>query len=332
MRVSLLTFGGSLIGTGHLFRCLNIANWINLVDDSVEISFHVLDTGVEPQYKALNILKSRTSCQVSIETNDSLSDAGWDILIVDLLNTPKKNMNHLKGNSNFLVSIDNTSNSRIFSDMNINPLYYAVGKSLTSKNDYIGPQYHIISPEFYNIRSYFKNTVKNILVIQGGADPFNLTYKIILQLNFIKNKYKEIVLHVITGPAYSHSKSLLDFNKKKDSNIVFHKDVKNMSSFLQNIDLAISSIGVTAFEIASMGIPAVHITAIEKEVETGLALNRLGVSVFSGMYNQISQDFIQKNISNLINNNILRKRMRASCLQLFKTSCSREMIEKILRK
>ena len=94
MRVSLLTFGGSLIGTGHLFRCLNIANWINLVDDSVEISFHVLDTGVEPQYKALNILKSRTSCQVSIETNDSLSDAGWDILIVDLLNTPKKNMNH----------------------------------------------------------------------------------------------------------------------------------------------------------------------------------------------------------------------------------------------
>jgi UDP-2,4-diacetamido-2,4,6-trideoxy-beta-L-altropyranose hydrolase len=332
MKVSLLTFGGSLIGTGHLFRCLNIAKWIRLVDDSVEISFHVLDTGIESQHKALNILKSRTSCQVSMHTNESLSNTCWDILIVDLLNTPVKIMNYLKGGSNFLVSIDNTSISRTFSDININPLYYTVGEFLISKNDYIGPQYHIISPEFYNTRSYFKNTVKNILIVQGGADPFNFTYKIILQLGFIKSKYKEIVLHVITGPAYSQSKSLLGFNNKKDNNIIFHKDVKNMSSFLQNIDLAISSIGVTAFEIASMGIPAIHITAIEKEVETGLALNRLGVSVFSGVHNKASQDFLQSNISNLIDNSALRKRMRASCLHFFNTSCSREMIEKILRK
>ena len=105
-----------------------------------------------------------------------------------------------------------------------------------------------------------------------------------------------------------------------------------MSSFLQNIDLAISSIGVTAFEIASMGIPAIHITAIEKEIETGQALNRLGVSAFSGVYNKTSQDFLQSNISNLIDNSALRKRMRASCLHFFNTSCSREMIEKILRK
>ena len=39
--------------------------------------------------------------------------------------------------------------------------------------------------------------------------------------------------------------------------------------FLKNIDIAISSIGITAFEIASMGIPAVHVTSVKKEVETG---------------------------------------------------------------
>jgi UDP-2,4-diacetamido-2,4,6-trideoxy-beta-L-altropyranose hydrolase len=328
MKIALLTFGGVHIGVGHLFRCLNIASWIDILGDEIDLSFHLMDMGKEPQDKAFTILNSRTNYPIFFQKESSLKNLSWDILIVDLLDTPFQIMNYLKKNSNMLVSIDNTSKSRIFSDININPLYYG-DYSGSSSNDYIGPQYQIISPNYYNGQSNFNSVVKNILVIQGGADPFNLTTKIIKELLSIKKSYNDIKIHVVIGPANTHFENYIKLNKE---GFIFHHDVKDMSNLLKNIDIAISSIGITAFEIASMGIPAVHVTSVKKEVETGIALSKLGVSIFSGLSLNSDLGPLKNDLVNLINDLSARKKMRDTCLRFFKVSFGKSIIHKILGK
>ena len=109
-----------------------------------------------------------------------------------------------------------------------------------------------------------------------------------------------------------------------------HENIIDMSYFLEDIDIAISSIGVVAFEIASMGIPAIHVTGIEKELETAEAMSALGVSINIGLYHSLSSEF-NDTLVKLIDNESLRKEMRDNCLKNFNVGFSRKLIEIILK-
>ena len=329
MNLSFITFGGESIGTGHIFRCLNIAKWVNEIRIDVNVSFFLLDIGLESQHKSVEIIKSRSNYKVSQININSLSELNFNILVSDLLNTPEKVAKILRKKSKFMVSIDNTSSSRVYSDLNINPLYYDIPSKYKTKYDYIGPKFHITSSKFKYLKSRYRKEVKNILITQGGADPFNLTYNIISDLEFIRKSYKNITIHVLLGPAYRHNKSLLKF--KKYNNIIFHNNIIDMGDFLKNIDIAISSIGITAFEVAELGIPSIHLTSIEKEVETGKALKELGVSVFLGIYCKNGMRYLLRNsLSYLIDNEYARLKMRKNCSKVFNRSFTESVVNDIL--
>ena len=328
MKISFITFGGREIGTGHLFRCLAIADWMRQLKLNAEISFHLYDSGFEEQNKALEILQSRSNYSCSIQNKNSIKGMNFDTVVLDLLDVPIDLMEFVKKKSNFLVSIDNVSNSRELSNIAINPLYYKINKSKIN-HDYIGPKFQIISHKFFNKKSNWKNKVEKILIIQGGSDPFGFAPKIAkdIELLLLNNS---ISLHVVVGPATNKSNDLINLSNKHPSQIVIHENIVEMSNFLENIDLAISSIGVVAFEIASMGIPAIHITGVEKELESAESMSDLGVSINMGIYNSLSTELLDA-VVKLKDNKFLRKQMRDNCLKNFNSSFTKKLIELIAK-
>jgi spore coat polysaccharide biosynthesis predicted glycosyltransferase SpsG len=105
LKISFITFGGREIGTGHLFRCLAIADWMRQLKLNAEISFHLYDSGFEEQNKALEILQSRSNYSCSIQNKNSINGMNFDIVVLDLLDVPIDLMELVKKKSNFLVSI-----------------------------------------------------------------------------------------------------------------------------------------------------------------------------------------------------------------------------------
>lgn len=328
MKIAFITFGGRIIGTGHLFRCLAIADWIKQLESNVEISFHLYDSGFEEQDKALEILNSRSSYISNIQDNNSIKELDFETVVLDLLDTPFDFMSLIKKRSKFLVSIDNVSSSRRLSNIAINPLYYRINKNKINE-DYVGPKFQIISHKFFNKKSNWRNKVEKILIIQGGSDPFGISPKIVKHLESLALE-RSISFHVIVGPASKQSCELINLSKKYPGKIVIHENIIEMSDFLRDIDLAISSIGVVAFEIASMGIPSIHITGVKKELETAKSMSDLGVSINMGMYNFVSTK-LHRELIKLIDNKTLRRSMRDNCLENFNSGISKKLIELIAK-
>ena len=320
--VSFVTFGGNIIGTGHLFRCMSISEWIKFSrqDLNIKISFYLYDCDHESIKVSNKIIKQYSEYKPQVINYKTLNKIKWDIVIVDLLNAPLDLMKYLSNKATRVIAIDNISESRNFSDIAINPLYYKLedrirGKSNKLKHDLIGPEYQIIARKYKDSRTVRDGNVENILIIQGGADPNNVSEKILKELYRVLVKNSNLKVHVVLGPAAL--KKIQNLPEQLAKRVFIYYNIIDMDRFLINIDIAISSIGINAFEIASMGIPSIHVTSIEKELETGAYLEKIGVSILHGLFNESKNGSIVEKIELLIRDNKLRNNMKNRAFKIF---------------
>ena len=132
-------------------------------------------------------------------------------------------------------------------------------------NVYEGIKYFCIRDEFLEESpKEFSEEAKNVMIIFGGADPANLTGRLYEICKVLHEKHKELEFHFITGFAYEHKDEVVTDEKY---HIYVHHDVKRVSSYMSQADLAVTSQGRTIHELASMGVPAIVMAQNEREAE-----------------------------------------------------------------
>jgi spore coat polysaccharide biosynthesis predicted glycosyltransferase SpsG len=173
----------------------------------------------------------------------------------------KKKYNlHLFDLKNYSKKIYKLKNVLVFENINqklkkiisINPLDNDLPNS--------GPEYFIYPESFKNKKKKFEFLKKklNILVVHGRNDSNNQLKKLIKILIFNKKKIQfDFTINV---------KVKKSFNIKKNNLIKFLPTFKNEYDIYKNIDLAISGVGNTAYELGYLGIPTIHFSAEKREV------------------------------------------------------------------
>jgi len=81
-----------------------------------------------------------------------------------------------------------------------------------------------------------------------------------------------------------------------------------------------------------MAIPTIYVTAIEKELETGEALEKLGVGKFLGKYEELQYGHLYNNVLNIVKSNEMRVHMRENCLKKFSKNGAENFIKSIFNK
>ena len=115
-------------------------------------------------------------------------------------------------------------------------------------------------------------------MIFGGSDNEDITRKILPY--FFDKKYD---VTVIVGPSYLH----LDELKKIIPNQLNFKIIyneKNISRRFLEQDLVISSSGITAYELACLGIPSILIPADEYQTKTSAEMEKMGFGINYGRW------------------------------------------------
>lgn len=301
------TDGHSEIGLGHIYRCLLLG--YNLIDH--EIRF-VISSKSEAGIK--KIRESHFSYIVindNYEIGELVEKYNCDILVNDILDTDKEYIKYCKNLGVRVVNFEDLGNGAPYADAVINDLY---DKRNDYKNHYWGSEFYCIRDEFLLAKpGEFKEDVQEILIIFGGTDPCNLTYRLFEIIKSIPNNDK-IHYTFILGMGYKNSQELIDAADQLDLNIEIVQDVKLMTEYMQKSDIAISSQGRTMLELASMAVPTILLAQNEREQHHEFGYLKNGF-INLGLGNKVENQTIRETLIWLINSPQIRKQMKDQMLK-----------------
>jgi len=299
-------------GMGHITRCLAIANALRKNRDA-EILFitwgfseglnKVLDAG----YKVKEIpMIINPEDELNLIIN-FLKEFNPHLIVVDMLDTNPDLMKRIKELGIVLLSFDDLGPGKNYSDILIYNLVKNPKSHSSKQKCYVGPSYMPLNEKIKKIRERKIGKMgKNILVSFGASDPGGFTLKTIKALDKSSQDYN---ITVIIGPVFSQNVKLKETleNAKKKYNLKFNVSQQEFIELLQKSDIAITSGGVTVYELAATGIPG--IVLCQNEHENSNAFEEYGFVIKLGLGKLVTENKILSTVESLSKDENLRRKM-----------------------
>lgn len=289
------------LGLGHIYNCITLA--------SLLYEHQVLFVISKSSKEGIEKLRETGLPYVAIRKEDELAEIiasfSPDIWVNDCLDTGLEYISWLKKRIPRVITIEDLGSGTKRADAVINALYNDT--MLSGENIYNGWKYVCLRDEFQVIgRNKFSREVKKVLIMFGGTDPTNMNGKIYPIAEKLSELYQEIEFHFIVGLGYDAQKYGISTNQEK--RIFIHSNVRRVTKYMTNADIAITSQGRTIFELAAMCIPSIVISHNHRESKHDFAQMSNGF-LNLGMAENMDAEMLQNTLIWLINTPNIRKNM-----------------------
>ena len=182
----------------------------------------------------------------------------------------------------------------------------------------LGPQYALLREEFYKVRKHFRKqdgNLRNILVFYGGSDLTNETMKALHALRVFHETHRETTADVIVGATNPHQKEIQAFCTASDVRdwITYHCQVDNMAEFMARADLALGAGGSTTWERCFLELPAIVTSVAENQVKIAEDCASAGYITYLGRAEDVTETQIVSALKAATEERLLKQmaRMRA---------------------
>lgn len=297
--------GYAEIGLGHIYRGLMLA--YNLIDHNIKFVLSAKsDIGLK------KIQSSHFAYEVMEEDKELvqlIADFDCDILINDILDTTEEYILMCKRTGVRVVNFEDLGEGAIVADAVINDLY---DEKYESKNHFWGSDYYLIRDEFLLAEpTKFNPEVKEVLVIFGGTDPSNLTERVLT----VVHELNEPTIHFtfVLGLGYPEKEKVEKYAADYNLNVDIIQDVKMMTEYMGNADVALSSQGRTMLELASMGVPTILLAQNTREQHHEFGYLKNGF-INLGLGKEVENETIKQTILWLVRSPQIRKQMKQQML------------------
>ncbi|OEH86754.1 UDP-2,4-diacetamido-2,4,6-trideoxy-beta-L-altropyranose hydrolase [Desulfuribacillus stibiiarsenatis] len=331
------------IGTGHIMRCLTLAEQIRSMTQNVEICFICqrlegnLITYIQNQYNipVLEVHGDDNPEQLIHKIIKNYSAV--DLLIVDhyqLDSIWHKKMRDIAKN---ILVIDDLSNRELecdaLLDQNYNENMFNRYKHFVPEHCrlFIGPKHLLLRNEFLETKAKARlvgqtkeilNLTK-ILIFYGGSDPTNETEKALEALMLLKwQSFKIKVIVGITNPKSHDIKSFC-----KSHNIEVLQNVSNMAEILMDIDIVLGSGGVSMWERCYLGIPTITTIVAENQRQTTIAASAFGAVWNAGWHEEVQVDNLVELIQTAVSQPEELHRMAKLSFELMQLGTEGKLLE-----
>lgn len=173
----------------------------------------------------------------------------------------------------------------------------------------LGSRYALLRREFQPYRGYQRVTdtsASRILVTLGGADPDNLTEGVMLALEQVEHP---LAMRVVVGSSNPHLESLTASAARSRHQVVIAHNVVNMPELMTWADVAISAAGSTVWEAALVGLPLLTITLADNQAAIAADLAQRGAAVDLGPGHDFSPSTAAVQVANVLGDPDTRARM-----------------------
>ncbi len=322
----------SEIGTGHVMRCLALAQaWQDRGGQAVFIS-HCESEALRKRLDAEGfgfIGLKRTSpdpfdLDFTLSTLDKLKAQNSTLqtwLVVDGYHFDRDYQKSLKAAGYKLLWVDDYGHAdHYYADLVLNQNIFAAPSLYSNREPYmellLGTRYVLLRREFKRWQGWQRQTptpARKVLVTLGGADPDNVTVKAIQALKQVDRPGLEA--RIVIGPA-NQNLELLKREIGDNAGLQILTGVTEMSDLMAWADVCISAGGTTCFELAFMGLPSMVTVLSENQSEFAEGLERAGISLNLGWFHQVTAPEIAAKLNILLHDGEQWRRMSQSGRQL----------------
>lgn len=279
------------IGTGHVMRCLSIAEELRRHGESVTfitadersrgmieeqgfsiICLNSMWNDLEKEISSLiRVIKAQEISSLLIDsyfvTEAYLKEIGkyTKIIYIDDINQ-------------FLYPVDLLVNYNIYAgELEYEKRYREAG--LDTKF-LLGCSYVPLREEFCCIDRKISETVSRVLITSGGTDSWDAVGGI-LETFAEKQWFGMTEFHVILG-RFNKNREKLEKRWEDHKNVVLLSNIKNMAEQMKQCDIAVTAGGVTTYELCAVGIPSVMYTLADNQMDIANTVSRLGIIPWVG--------------------------------------------------
>jgi len=287
------------IGTGHLMRCLALAQaWQDAGGQAVFLmatKAPALESRLQSEgMEIVHLLVQSGSIDDAIQTSYYAHQVGADWIVVDGYHFGTDYQRIIKNQKCRLLLIDDLGSFEYYyADLILNQNVYAHEELYRNREPYtqllLGTRYALLRREFLKWRGWKReipDVARKVLVTMGGSDPDNVTLKVIQALQQVDLDGLEAI--VVVGGSNPHYEELQSAVQDARSSIRLESNVTNMPELMAWADVAISGGGSTSWELAFMGVPALILILASNQRPIAERLDAVGVAVNLGWYEDVS--------------------------------------------
>jgi spore coat polysaccharide biosynthesis protein SpsF len=215
----------------------------------------------------------------------------------------------LRATNTLVVALDDGTARRLMADASFYPpvpQVFGLDWSLAEREPNVGWEWVALGQE--NLPPRMQNAgTPHILVSMGGSDPHGLTLPAVKALASIRRNVK---VTVIVGPSVSADAE--DAVRLEAPAFTVVRNPANLGDIMATADVALVTFGVTAYELASIGVPAIYICLNEDHAESASAFVRAGMGVSLGLAASLEPHDMSDSVVDLLDDPDLCRSMSAA--------------------
>lgn len=312
MRIAIRTDASVQIGTGHVMRCLTLADRLkgagaecvficrphlgNLLEFISQREHRTISLGgkssrvpsVPPDERSTHLSWLGTDWATDAgQTIDTLGSEGVDLLVVDHYALDSKWEGALRSSCNRLMVIDDLADRAhdcdLLLDQNLGrtATNYS-GLVPTSAELLIGPAYALLRPEFSDYRAESlagreSCRFNRLLITMGGVDSNNMTCAVLDVLKSLKLP-TDFEVTVVLGKSASWIQRVKSKAMEMPCRTTLLIDVCDMARIMTKSDFAIGAAGSTSWERCCLGLPALQMVLAPNQESIAAAIDEIGAA------------------------------------------------------
>jgi UDP-2,4-diacetamido-2,4,6-trideoxy-beta-L-altropyranose hydrolase len=290
------------IGSGHLVRCRLLAE--ALEEHGVDSRFLVTSTpaALEQALAAEGRPVARLTADQAVDPH-FLAGAirgGGDrsaLLVVDS-DTPKYHAAQwhetIRAHGIRLMIITFRHDCHFAADIVLNQNLLALHRRYSAEKYtemLLGPRYAILAEAYRRLHEAplrKRDLPRTLILTFGGADRHDLTARAVRAVARLRARPARLI--VVAGSLYAGLAPLRALlAEHADMNPELHVDTRRMHALMAESDLALSSGGLTAWELACVGVPNVIVSSSDPERQTAELLEQEGLACFAGHHDAATE-------------------------------------------
>lgn len=328
MRVAIRADASHRIGSGHIIRCVTLAERLRSRGAAIAFvcrelpghycgwledrGFAVARLPARPDFVDPEAAQDEyaamlgASLQGEIEQSDAaLAGLGKiDWLVVDHYGLVSPWYDVMRPRVGRIMAIDDLANRSLDVELLLDQNFQTrphryLARVPASCVQLLGPSFALLRPDFRAAREGLKprdGVVRRILIFLGGSDPENQTARV---LDACKEALTpEVEVHVVVGQA-TPNRADLERRCAAMPRALLHVQAANMAELMSQADLMVGAAGSTTWERCCVGLPGILVSIAANQRDIGRSIAEREAGLYLGDIENVRHEDFVRTISGL---------------------------------